>query len=93
MIKNNTTKIVQEIGAMNITGNVIPPLWYQNIKTPTGKTAFLAINLLADIVYWYRPTIIRDEETGNIIEYKKKFAKDKLLEYLNKRYTKILDKK
>jgi DnaD/phage-associated family protein len=34
--------------------------------------------LLSDIVYWYRPTIERDEQTGLIKEIKKKFKSDLL---------------
>ena len=56
------------------TGNVIPQIWYRvfvksDLKHP--KPHLLAINILADIVYWYRPREIRDEGTGQVIGYQK----------------------
>ena len=64
-----------------ITGNIIPHIWYKvfvkrDLKTP--KPHLLAINLLADIVYWYRPVEVRDEYTGAVIGYRKKFSSDML---------------
>src|SRR5690606_15381320 len=70
-------KIVDKIGAMNITGNVIPTNWFRKITFANGKPHFVAITILAEIVYWYRPMIVRDE-TGQIIEVKKKFKDDML---------------
>ncbi len=63
------------------TGNVIPQNWYRifiksDLKHP--KPHLLAINILADIVYWYRPREIRDEGSGQIIGYQKKFRDDLL---------------
>ena len=62
-------------------GNIIPQIWYSvfvkhDLKYP--KPFLLAIIILADIVYWYRPTEIRDEKTGQILGYKKKFSRDLL---------------
>jgi len=34
--------------------------------------------ILADVVYWYRPAVLRDERTGAVIGQKKKFAEDML---------------
>jgi hypothetical protein len=34
--------------------------------------------ILADIVYWHRPTIVRDEKTGQQVGVYKKFKRDKL---------------
>ena len=70
-MKSDVTPTVLAIEQMDLSGNMIPPSWYQQIKTDTGKTALLAINILADVVYWYRPTICRDEETGLIISKSK----------------------
>lgn len=75
---NNINPKVLEIGQMNITGNVIPEAWYQNIVRPNGKAYITAIIILSDILYWYRPTEIRDEHTGRIIQYKQKFKADML---------------
>lgn len=85
--KEDVTPTVLEIEKISITGNVVPPSWYQAIKTKSGKTALLAINILADVVYWYRPTVIRDEETGAIISKSKKFKSDKL----QRQYSQIVD--
>lgn len=71
-------KIIEKMASINITGNIIPMIWFKKILYPSGKPNLLAINILADIVYWYRPTEIRDEKTGEIIAYKKKFSADLL---------------
>lgn len=73
----NTT--VDAVGKLNITGNIIPENWYKTvIKKKTGKPNLRAIMFLADIIYWYRPTEIRDEITGQVLGYKKKMHEDKL---------------
>lgn len=63
------------------SGNVIPQIWYR-IFVKSGlqhpKPHLLAINILADIVYWYRPREIRDEGSGQVIGYQKKFRDDLL---------------
>jgi hypothetical protein len=69
---------VDKIGKMNISGNVIPASWYKTIVNKNGKPNLNAIVILADIIYWYRPTEIRDEATGQVIGMKKKFKSDKL---------------
>lgn len=65
---------------MNIdfNGNVIHSLWFKTIVKENGKADLVAINILADIVYWYRPTPVRDEESGKVIGYRKKFKADLL---------------
>lgn len=72
----------KEIAELNISGNIIPILWFENIryKTEKGteKANVLAILILSDIVYWYKPYEIRDEQTGLLIELKQKFKSDKL---------------
>lgn len=72
-----THPVVEKIGKMNWTGNVIPTNWFRNITFANGKPHFVAITILAEIVYWYRPSIVRDENTGQIVE-KKKFKDDML---------------
>ncbi|MFP1483844.1 hypothetical protein ACLB1S_19830 [Escherichia coli] len=32
----------------------------------------------SEIVYWYRPTEVRDEHTGALLGYRKRFQGDKL---------------
>ena len=80
--------IVDEIGNFNFTGNIIPESWFYTIVNGSGKPHMLAINILADIVYWYRPTEVKDENTGKIT-YRKKF-KDK--DFLQKSYADICAK-
>jgi hypothetical protein len=66
---------------MNFEGNIIPQSWYQHIKYTNKRGTYadlLAISLLADIIYWYRPIEVRDEATGAAIGWKKKFKGDLL---------------
>lgn len=63
---------------MNISGNVIPMAWYRTIVNANGKPNLAAINILADVVYWYRPTEIRDEKTGQVVGIRCKFREDLL---------------
>lgn len=63
---------------LNLTGNVIPHSWYSHITFENGKTDLIGIVLLAEIVYWYRPTEIKCERTGRLLGYKKKFRADML---------------
>ena len=80
--------IVNKVGKMSFSGNVIPEVWYKTIVSSNGRVNLLAINILADIVYWYRPMEIRDEMTGDVT-WKKKFADD---DYLQRNYSKICEK-
>ena len=76
MTSGNIT--VDQMAQINLVGDIIPPIWYQRIKKAEGKADFLAINILANICYWYRPVIVRDEQTDIIVEVKKKFKGDML---------------
>lgn len=67
---------VDAMAQIQLTGNVIPQIWYRTITRENGKPHLLAIAILSDIAYWYRPTEIRDEGTGNLIGYRKKFKSD-----------------
>ena len=58
---------VDAIATMAISGNVIPATWYKTITTASGKADLAAINILSDVLYWYRPSEIRDESTGDVI--------------------------
>lgn len=70
--------IVDEVSEMNLTGNVVPLAWFKTMVGDSGKPMLLAIDLLADIVYWYRPKEIRDEGTGDLIGFQKRFKADLL---------------
>ncbi len=71
-------RTVEEITKIHFRGNVIPQSWFQHIRFPSGKPDLLGIMILSDIIYWYRATEVRDEVTGQIKYYKKKFKADKL---------------
>ena len=72
------TETVMEIGKINFQGNILPPSWFIHLKRDSGKPNAIAAVLLSEIVYWYRPSVIRDEATGQIVEYRKKFKADLL---------------
>ena len=72
------SKTVEEIGKIVFKGNIIPVRWFKHIKFDSGKPDSLGVLLLADIIYWYRPVEVRDENTGQVVEYRKKFKEDKL---------------
>lgn len=79
MIKT-TTPAVDAIGAYVFEGNIIPHAWYKSplLRKETGKPHLLAILILADILYWYRPKIDYNAESNEITGYLKKFHADKL---------------
>ena len=78
VICSSQNTIVDQMAGIVITGNVIPQNWYRAIVKPTGKPYVEAIMILADIVYWYRPTEVRDEMTGQTTRLQKKFHGDLL---------------
>lgn len=77
MIHSSGNEIVDNMARWNPTGIVIPHTWFQAIQK-SGKPYMPAIVALAEIVYWYRPSIVKDEETGQLVGYKKRFKADKL---------------
>lgn len=77
-MKGSGNEIVDMVGRISITGNIIPQIWYKTITHPSGKPYLEAIVILSDIVYWYRPTEVRDERTGQVIAYRKRFKADLL---------------
>ena len=73
-IYSTGNEIVDENAKLNISGNIIPQVWYRTIIRESGKPNLTAIIILADIVYWYKPTEIRDEGTGQVIGVKKNLS-------------------
>lgn len=78
---------VKEIGSTEFVGDMIPPEWFNYIrydfKTKHNgkilkKPYLLAILILSNIIYWYKPTKDRDEETGKPKAPEQKFKADKL---------------
>lgn len=86
-ICSSQNTIVDKMAGIVIKGNVIPQNWYRAIVKPTGKPYVEAIMILADIVYWYRPTEVRDEMTGQTTRLQKKFHGD----LLQRNYQQISD--
>ena len=69
---------VDAMGQIVITGNITPPRWYKEILKENGRPDHLAVAILSDIVYWYRPTEVRDEASGYVTGLRKKFKGDLL---------------
>lgn len=64
---------VDRMAEISITGNVTPVTWYTTFRKPGSGTAFfLAVSILSDIVYWFRPAAVRDEETGRFVRWRSK---------------------
>ena len=72
------TKTVAAMQTISLTGNVIPRSWRHWIKRDSGKVHNTAIDVLAELIYWYRPIEVVDEKTGRVSEWRKKFKADKL---------------
>src|SRR5690349_12771728 len=69
------------IGKINFSGNVIPHSWFKNIINKNGKPNSIAIMLLSEIIYWYRPTEYRDPKT-----YETKYFRKYKADILQKSY-------
>ncbi|MGN9171827.1 DUF6017 domain-containing protein [Lachnospiraceae bacterium HCP1S3_A8] len=69
---------VDRLSRLNFSGNVIPAAWYRTITRETGKPYLNAIVILSDIVYWYRAAEVRDEGSGKLLGYRKRFKSDLL---------------
>ena len=77
--KSSGNIIVDQVGQMGITGNIVNPNWNYYVTNESGKTNYLAVQILAEIVYWYRPSIKENKTTG-ISEFEKRFKHDKYLQ-------------
>lgn len=72
-------ELIAATEALGITGNIVPLSWMAHIQFEKGKPDFLGIMLLAELVYWHRPEVLaRDEKTGQILQWKKRFKGNKL---------------
>ena len=72
------TPTVEAIGKLNFTGNIVPRTWRHWLKRDNGKINSVAIDILAELIYWYRPIEVVDEMTGKVIGWRRKFKADKL---------------
>ena len=74
--------VVDAIAQINFEGDITPKSWYKHIRYQNKKSGeradHLAVAILADIIYWYRPFQKRDEITGEVIGWFKKFKGDVL---------------
>jgi len=86
-IYSSGNEVVDQIGQMYFSGNIIPTTWYKTIVRENQKPYLNAIIILSDVVYWYRPTEVRDEQSGQLIGFKKKFRDD----LLQRSYQQIAD--
>lgn len=69
---------VDRMGQINFSGNVIPVRWFKAILRDNGKPYLLAICILSELCFWYRPKEVRDERSGFVTGYKKRFRGDLL---------------
>jgi hypothetical protein len=78
--ENSETQLpraVAEIHKIHFQGNVTPHEWYNHIKLPSGKTDLIAITILGEIIYWYRPIeILQTEGKDQKVKLRKKFTHD-----------------
>lgn len=74
--------VVLQIGQMNFRGNVIDHGWFKTLTLDNGKPNMVAISILGEVVYWYKPTEVRDEHSNNV-RYKQKFKADTLQRVIN----------
>src|SRR5882762_1908285 len=88
IMKYNAQATIQSIGQLHFSGHIIPHTWYQHIKLQSSKPDLLAIIILADIVYWYRPTQSKNEHTGELLGFKQKFKAD-MLQRSSRAYAKL----
>ncbi|KPU55810.1 DnaD domain-containing protein [Bacillus wiedmannii] len=79
-------KKVLKIGQINFRGNVIDHGWFKTLTLDNGKPNIVAITILGEFVYWYKPTEVRIEESSQI-QYKQKFKAD----MLQKSYQQLAD--
>jgi hypothetical protein len=77
-LTEETNETVMAVGSLNLEGNITPQSWFDHLRYDNGKPHTNAIIILSDIVYWYRPVEVRDEQTGRLVGYRKKFKGDHL---------------
>ncbi len=67
--------VVDAIGQMHFEGNILPHSWFQceELRYDSGKPNVVAILLLADVIYWYRPNVRMSEATGQVESVTKRF--------------------
>ena len=72
----SVTPEVAAVGLIPISGNVIPHEWYKHVKR-NGRVQANALIILADVVYWHRPTEILSD-SNRPVQHQRKFHGDML---------------
>lgn len=78
---------VMSTGSIDFEGRVVPIEWFTYLCDDQGNPDFPSIFVLCDIVYWYRPYHLRNQDTGKTMGYGKKFKGS----FLKKTYQYYLD--
>lgn len=86
--KKDKNYILKELSRFELQGNIIDQGWFEHLVNESGKVQPNAIFVLSEIVYWYRPTLVFDEDTSAIIGLKSKFKGD----MLQKSYSQLSEK-
>ncbi len=70
--------VVDAVGQMHFEGNIVDHRWFLSplLKHKNGLINGTAIWVLADVVFWHRPELIRDRGTNVITGARKKFDDD-----------------
>lgn len=69
---------VEQYGLLHISGDVVPPEFFQAIKFDSGKPDLLSVLILSNLLYWYRPIKPRDERTDRANAWRQKFQGEML---------------
>lgn len=69
---------VEQYGFLHISGDVVPPEFFQAIKFDSGKPDLLSVLILSNLLYWYRPVKPRDERTDRATAWRQKFQGEML---------------
>ncbi|QLE46464.1 hypothetical protein FD723_40340 (plasmid) [Nostoc sp. C052] len=77
---NSGDRLVDAIAQINFQGNLIPKSWFSHVKYTNTRGEYcdyLAVNILSEVVYWYRPKVIKGAR-GKVLGVCKRFSGDKL---------------
>lgn len=69
---------VEQFGLLHISGDVVPPEFFQAIKFENCKPDLLSVLILSNLLYWYRPIKPRDERTDHATAWRQKFQGEML---------------
>ena len=80
---NSITPEVAAMGHVNLGPfTMIPDTWWKTIVIKTSKRKDKpdtnAIHILSSLVYWAKPKVVRNPQTGEVTGYRKRFEGDKM---------------